>query len=83
MRAAGADRFGGGIRLLELPEPPSPRAGEVLLEVRACGMGNWDEFIRTGGWDTGTRPPMPLGVEAAGVIVAVGSGVAASSPATR
>jgi NADPH:quinone reductase-like Zn-dependent oxidoreductase len=38
-------------------------------------MGNWDEFIRTGGWDTGTGPPMPLGVEAAGVIVAVGPGV--------
>jgi len=52
----------------------------VLLEVRACGMGNWDEFIRTGSWDTGTGPPMPLGVEAAGVIVAVGSGVHGFQP---
>ena len=67
MRAAGVDRFGAEIRLLELPEPTAPGPGEVLLGVRACGMGNWDEFIRTGSWDTGTGPPMPLGVEAAGV----------------
>jgi NADPH:quinone reductase-like Zn-dependent oxidoreductase len=75
VQAAGVTRFGAEIRLLELPEPAAPGPGEVLLGVRACGMGNWDEFIRTGGWDTGTGPPMPLGVEAAGVIVAVGSGV--------
>ena len=80
MRAAGVDRFGAEIRLLELPEPAAPRPGEVLLGVRACGMGNWDEFIRTGSWDTGTGPPMPLGVEAAGVIVAVGSGVHGFQP---
>ena len=80
MRAAGVDRFGAEIRLLELPEPAAPGPGEALLGVRACGMGNWDEFIRTGSWDTGTGPPMPLGVEAAGVIVAVGSGVGGFQP---
>ena len=80
MRAAGVDRFGAEIRLLELPEPPVPRPGEVLIEVRACGVGNWDEFIRTGGWDTGARPPMPLGVEAAGVIAAIGDGVLGLRP---
>ena len=76
MRAAGVDQFGAGIRLLDLPEP-APRPGEVLIGVRACGVGNWDEFVRTGGWDTGGRPPMPLGVEAAGVVEAVGAGVRA------
>jgi len=75
VRAAGVDRFGADLQLLELPEPAEPGPGEVLLGVRASGMGNWDEFIRTGGWDTGIRPPMPLGVEAAGLIMAVGSGV--------
>ena len=74
MRAAGVDRFGAEIRLLDLPEP-APRPGEVLLGVRACGMGNWDEIVGTGGWDTGARPPMALGVEAAGVVEAVGAGV--------
>ena len=80
MRAAGVDLFGAEIRLLELPEPAAPGPGEALLGVRACGMGNWDEFIRTGSWDTGTGPPMPLGVEAAGVILAVGSGVRGFQP---
>jgi NADPH:quinone reductase-like Zn-dependent oxidoreductase len=74
------DRLGAEIRLLELPEPPPPRPGEVLLGVRACGVGNWDEFIRTGGWDTGARPPMALGVEAAGVVLVAGAGVRALQP---
>ncbi|MGH3175270.1 MAG: alcohol dehydrogenase catalytic domain-containing protein, partial [Streptosporangiaceae bacterium] len=79
MRAAGVDRFGAEIRLLDLPEP-SPGPGEVLLGVRACGVGNWDEFVRTSGWDTGARPPMALGVEAAGVVEAVGLGVRGLRP---
>ena len=55
---------------------PRPLAGdEVLIQVRAAGVGNWDEFVRTGGWDVGRRPPMALGVEAAGLVTAVGSSV--------
>jgi NADPH:quinone reductase-like Zn-dependent oxidoreductase len=73
------DRLGAEIRLLDLPEP-APRPGEVLLGVRASGVGNWDEFVRTGGWDTGARPPMALGVEAAGVVEAVGAGVRGLRP---
>ena len=38
-------------------------------------MGNWEEFVRTGGWDVGRTPPLALGVEAAGVVVDVGPGV--------
>ncbi|HTQ91712.1 MAG TPA: zinc-binding dehydrogenase [Streptosporangiaceae bacterium] len=68
------DRIGAAIRPLELPEPGPPGPGDVLLEVRACGMGNWDAIIGTGGWDTGARPPMALGVEAAGLVAAVGAG---------
>lgn len=75
MRAAGVERIGSAIQPLELPEPRPPKAGEVLLEVRASGIGNWDEFIRTGSWDTGVRPPMALGVEAAGLVASVGAGV--------
>jgi NADPH:quinone reductase-like Zn-dependent oxidoreductase len=74
MRAAGVRELGGDIQLLDLPDPRTPGAGEVLIEVRAAGVGNWDEYVRTGGWDTGTRPPMALGVEASGVVVATGPG---------
>src|SRR2546430_942952 len=80
MRAAGVDRIGAEIRLLELPGPRPPRAGEGLLEGRACGGGNWDEIIGTGGWDTGARPPMALGVEAAGLVAAIGDGVQGLRP---
>jgi NADPH:quinone reductase-like Zn-dependent oxidoreductase len=47
----------------------------VPLEVRAAGVGNWDEFVCTGGWDVGAKPPMALGVEAAGTVLAVGHAV--------
>lgn len=75
VRAAGIAELGGGVRLMELPEPRQLAADEVLIEVKAAGVGNWDEFVRTGRWDVGSRPPMALGVEAAGVITAVGAGL--------
>ena len=80
MQTAGVTQLGGPVVLLELPGPGRPGPGEVLLDVRASGVGNWDEFIRTGGWDTGTRPPMALGVEAAGRVAAVGEGVEGIAP---
>jgi NADPH:quinone reductase-like Zn-dependent oxidoreductase len=80
MRAAGVARIGAAVGPLELPEPASPQAGQVLIAARACGVGNWDEIVRTGGWDTGTRPPMALGVEAAGLIIAAGAGVSHVRP---
>jgi NADPH:quinone reductase-like Zn-dependent oxidoreductase len=49
MRAAGVRELGGDIQLLDLPDPRMPGAGEVLIEVRAAGVGNWDEYVRTGG----------------------------------
>jgi NADPH:quinone reductase-like Zn-dependent oxidoreductase len=59
-----------------VPGEPRPLAdGEVLLEVMAAGVGNWDEFVRVGGWDVGAAPPMALGVEAAGTVAAVGDAV--------
>jgi NADPH:quinone reductase-like Zn-dependent oxidoreductase len=50
--------------MIEAGEPRPLTRDEVLLEVRAAGVGNWDEFVRTGGWDVGAKPPMALGVEA-------------------
>src|SRR5437879_13917068 len=43
------------------------------MEVHAAGVANWDDLIRTGGWDVGITPPMALGVEAAGTIRQVGA----------
>jgi hypothetical protein len=44
-------------------------------------MGNWDEFVRTGGPDVGTRPSMALEVEAADTVIAAGRAVSGSHAA--
>jgi NADPH:quinone reductase-like Zn-dependent oxidoreductase len=75
MRVAGIRHVGGEVELLEVPGPRPLAADEVLLQVMAAGVGNWDEIVRTGGWDVGRNPPLALGVEAAGTVVAVGSAV--------
>lgn len=80
MRAAGIEAFGGEVQMLELAAPGSPGPDEVVISVRAAGVGNWDEIVRVGGWDVGQRPPLALGVEAAGVVAAVGEEVAGLAP---
>jgi NADPH:quinone reductase-like Zn-dependent oxidoreductase len=80
MQAAGIDAFGGQVRLLELEAPGSPAPDEVVISVHAAGVANWDEFVRTGDWDVGRRPPLALGVEAAGVVAAVGEDVRGLAP---
>jgi NADPH:quinone reductase-like Zn-dependent oxidoreductase len=73
MLVAGVRTFGGNVETLEVDDPRPLAANEVLIDVRASGVGNWDNIIRYGGWDVGRGPPLALGVEAAGVIKAVGS----------
>jgi len=80
MDVMGIEQFGGAVQALEVPDPRAPRRGEVLIEVRAAGVGVWDDIVRAGNWDVGRTPPMALGVAAAGVIAAVGAGVEAWSP---
>ena len=75
MRAAGISEFGGAVGPIDLPDPRPLADDEVLIEIRAAGVGNWEEFVRTGGWDVGRAPPMALGVEAAGIITAIGDSV--------
>jgi NADPH:quinone reductase-like Zn-dependent oxidoreductase len=75
MRAAGVETFGGEVQLLQLAAPHALAPDEVEIAVRAAGVGNWDEIVRVGGWDVGRRPPLALGVEAAGVVVGVGAEV--------
>jgi NADPH:quinone reductase-like Zn-dependent oxidoreductase len=80
MLVAGIRRTGGELGMIDVPEPRDLADDEVLIQVRAAGVGNWDEFVRTGRWDIGRRPPMALGVEAAGVVVAAGSMVTDWAP---
>src|SRR5438093_984491 len=67
MQAAGIEAFGAEVRILDLPAPAPPAPDEVVISVHAAGVGNWDEIVRVGEWDVGRRPPLALGLEAAGV----------------
>jgi NADPH:quinone reductase-like Zn-dependent oxidoreductase len=76
MRVAGITALGEPVEMLELDEPAPPAADEVLIDVAAAGVGNWDELVRIGSWQIGGPAPMALGTSAAGTVAAVGSGVA-------
>src|SRR4029077_10308047 len=51
-----------------------PRAGEVLVEIRASGVCHTDEFTRSGADPEGLFPVI-FGHEGAGIVVDVGPGV--------
>jgi NADPH:quinone reductase-like Zn-dependent oxidoreductase len=72
---AGIEQWDDAVRMLEVADPSAPGAGEVLIEVKAAGVGNWDDIARAGNWDLGRTAPLALGVEAAGVVAAVGTDV--------
>src|SRR5919198_6066729 len=75
MLAAGVQELAAAVETIDLPDPRPLADDEVLIDVRAAGVANWDEFVRTGDWDVGRTPPMALGVAAAGVIAEIGSAV--------
>jgi NADPH:quinone reductase-like Zn-dependent oxidoreductase len=75
VRVAGIRQVGGPVESLHVADARAPGDDEVLIDVMAAGVGNWDEFARTAGWDVGRAPPMALGVEAAGVVAAIGHAV--------
>ena len=61
---------------------PQPAAGEVLVEVAACGICGSDVHGLDG--STGRRqPPLVMGHEASGVIAGVGPDVAGWAPGDR
>jgi NADPH:quinone reductase-like Zn-dependent oxidoreductase len=78
MRAYVLERYGNpeGSRLMDVPAP-TPRPGDILVEVRAAGLNPVDFKFRQGKLRAILRPKLPfvLGNELAGEIVAVGSDV--------
>lgn len=71
------------MHLLQLAEKAALSEDELLVKVEAAGVGNWDEVVRTGGWDVGSVAPMALGVEAAGSVLQTGAAVTSFSPGDR
>jgi S-(hydroxymethyl)glutathione dehydrogenase / alcohol dehydrogenase len=72
-RAAVAWKAGAPLTI-ETVDLEGPRAGEVLVEVKATGICHTDEFTLSGADPEGLFPAI-LGHEGAGVVVDVGPGV--------
>jgi len=73
VRAAVALKSGAPLSL-ETVQLEGPKAGEVLVEIKATGICHTDEFTLSGADPEGLFPSI-LGHEGAGVVVDVGPGV--------
>jgi NADPH2:quinone reductase len=76
MRAIAIDTPGGPdvLELAELPLPV-PKAGELLVKVRAAGVNRPDVLQRKGGYPPPPGAPATPGLEIAGEVAAVSEGV--------
>jgi S-(hydroxymethyl)glutathione dehydrogenase / alcohol dehydrogenase len=73
VRAAVAHKAGEPLSI-ETVQLEGPKAGEVMVEIKATGICHTDEFTLSGGDPEGIFPSI-LGHEGAGVVVDVGAGV--------
>ena len=76
--AAVAIEAGKPMEIMEV-NLDGPRAGEVLVEVKATGLCHTDDFTLSGADPEGAFPAI-LGHEGAGVVVEVGPGVTSLEP---
>ena len=78
VRAAVAYQSGQPL-VIEQVELAGPRAGEVLVEIKATGVCHTDAYTLSGADPEGLFPTI-LGHEGAGVVVEVGAGVKSLQP---
>lgn len=76
MRAVLCESLGDPsvLRIADLPMP-EPKAGEVLIRVRAAALNFPDVLMVAGGYQHKPALPFIPGMEAAGEVVALGAGV--------
>ena len=81
MKASRVNQFGGpDIIVLEEIAIPSPGANQVLVQVKAAGVGPWDAWIRSGKSALPQPLPLTLGSDLSGLVVAFGDGVTGFEP---
>jgi S-(hydroxymethyl)glutathione dehydrogenase / alcohol dehydrogenase len=73
IRAAVLEEFGAPLEVQEV-ELAEPKAGEVLIQLFACGVCHTDLYTASGADPSGYSPTV-LGHEGAGVVERVGEGV--------
>jgi hypothetical protein len=76
MQAIRVHHFGGLDSLVAEDVPrPAPGDGEVLLRVKAAGVGPWDALVRSGQSVLPQPLPLTLGSDVSGLVEHVGAGV--------
>lgn len=72
----------GGPEVLRIEEvdPPEPGPGEIRIRVKALGLNRAEALLRSGTYIETPALPSGLGLEAAGLVDAVGQGVAGFAP---
>jgi propanol-preferring alcohol dehydrogenase len=74
MKAAVVREFGKPLTIEEVPIP-QPKAGEVLVRLRACGVCGTDLHAANGDWPAKPKLPFIPGHEGTGHVAALGPGV--------
>jgi NADPH:quinone reductase-like Zn-dependent oxidoreductase len=64
----------GKFQLRDIPKP-SPASGEVVVEVRACGLNHLDLWLEEAGLPIKAELPRTPGGEVAGIVSELGEGV--------
>jgi len=76
MKAVRVHQFGGIEAIVHEKVPrPVPEQGQVLVRVKAAGVGPWDAWVRAGKSALPQPLPLILGSDLAGVVEDVGPGV--------
>jgi NADPH:quinone reductase-like Zn-dependent oxidoreductase len=76
MKAARILQFGPpSVIVTDDLERPKPGAGQLLVHVKAAGVGPWDALIREGKSAVSPAPPLILGSDLSGIVAEIGPGV--------
>src|SRR5438552_5965132 len=84
MKAIRVSEFGGPevLKLQDVADP-KPDSGQVLVRVKAVGVNPADTYIRSGTYARKPNLPYTPGMDAAGVVEAVGPNVKRFKPGDR
>jgi D-arabinose 1-dehydrogenase-like Zn-dependent alcohol dehydrogenase len=78
-------RATGGVDVLVMEDvaTPKPRARDVVVRIKACGVCFHDVVVRNGTMKAGVEMPLIPGHEIAGVVAEVGTDVTRAAPGDR
>lgn len=84
MKAIRVHSFGEPeVLKIETVADPKPATGEVVVAIKAAGVNPVDTYVRSGQYPVLPKLPYTPGIDAAGIVEAVGDGVIRIAPGQR